>query len=64
MRRGALFNRRYVDGQARGHEAAVRLFESEAQGGRSPLLRHFAEGALPILRAHLRHAEAIRRRIG
>ncbi|HVH74011.1 MAG TPA: DUF4142 domain-containing protein [Stellaceae bacterium] len=62
--RGALFNRRYINGQVRGHQAAVQLFESEAQQGRSPLLRHFAQTALPMLRAHLRRAEAIRRRVG
>ena len=62
--RGPGFNRRYIDGQIRAHEATIALFEGEARQGRSPQLRRFAQSALPLLQAHLRRAQAIARRVG
>ncbi|HJU16218.1 MAG TPA: DUF4142 domain-containing protein, partial [Stellaceae bacterium] len=53
------FDRDYIDQQIRAHRQAIALFTAEAQGGQNPVLRRLAQQALPILRSHLREAEAI-----
>ncbi len=59
-RTGRAFDAGYVAiaGPA-AHEAAIRLYETEARDGRDPQLRAFAAAALPTLRAHLSAAREL-----
>lgn len=41
------------------HEAAIRLYETEAKDGRDPQLRAFAARTLPVLNAHLNAARQL-----
>ncbi|HDR9799832.1 TPA: DUF4142 domain-containing protein [Burkholderia cenocepacia] len=41
------------------HEAAIRLYETEAKDGRDPQLRAFAARTLPMLNAHLNAARQL-----
>ncbi|KVH63956.1 DUF305 domain-containing protein [Burkholderia sp. MSMB1072] len=51
---GRAFDTAYVAlAGPRAHEAAVRLYETEAKDGRDPQLRAFAARTLPMLNAHL-----------
>ena len=61
---GADFDKQYIDGQVAMHQQTIQLFEGEAQSGQDARLRRFAHDTLPTLRAHLRQAEAISKRLG
>lgn len=50
---GAEFDREYVNGQVRDHEAAVQLFEKQADDDSDPDAKAFAAKTLPTLRMHL-----------
>ncbi|WP_438820165.1 DUF4142 domain-containing protein [Burkholderia lata] len=57
---GHAFDTAYVAlAGTRAHEAAIRLYEAEAQNGRDPQLRAFAANALPMLNAHLAAARQL-----
>ena len=56
---GEEFDRQYMQGQVQDHEAAVRLFASEATQPTGPVDALAAE-LLPALRQHLQMAEEIR----
>lgn len=45
------------------HEAAIRLYETEAKDGRDPQLRAFAARTLPVLNAHLNAARQLAKRV-
>jgi len=56
---GPRFDRRYIAGQVREHEKAVRLFERQAASGQDPRLRQFAADKLPTLKQHLQMAQSL-----
>ncbi|WP_321866674.1 DUF4142 domain-containing protein [Burkholderia cenocepacia] len=57
---GRAFDAAYVAlAGPRAHEAAVRLYETEAKEGRDPQLRAFAARTLPMLNAHLSAARQL-----
>lgn len=56
---GAEFDQAYMEEMVTDHEEDVELFEEQAQSGKDPDLRAFAEETLPILREHLQMAEEI-----
>ncbi|HZH28545.1 MAG TPA: DUF4142 domain-containing protein [Azospirillaceae bacterium] len=55
---GAQFDRSYMLGQVRDHQATIQLYEREAAQGGDTALRQIASGALPSLRQHLEMAQA------
>ncbi|MGK8207866.1 DUF4142 domain-containing protein [Burkholderia cenocepacia] len=64
-RSGAAFDAGYVAlAGPRAHEAAIRVYETEARDGHDPQLRAFATRTLPTLRADLAAARQLARRIG
>lgn len=64
-RSGPAFDAGYVElAGPRAHEAAIRVYESEARDGHDPQLRAFATRTLPALRADLAAARTLARKIG
>jgi putative membrane protein len=55
---GAEFDRQYMDAILNDHREVVARFEHEAQAGRDPDVKAFAERTLPMLRHHLELAVA------
>ncbi len=55
----AVFDSNYVIAQRKGHVEAVRLVGAYARNGENPPLKQFASQILPILKEHLRLAEAL-----
>jgi len=51
------FQTAYVDGQVADHQAAIDLFQTEAQSGQDFLLVLLAKASLPVLQAHLTQAQ-------
>ncbi|CAD9228777.1 putative exported protein [Burkholderia cenocepacia] len=61
---GSAFDTAYVAlAGPRAHEAAIRLYETEAKDGRDPQLRAFAARTLPTLNAHLSAARQLAKTI-
>jgi putative membrane protein len=56
---GASFDREYVRGMVQDHQKDVKLFQREAQNGKDPELRSFAQQTLPILQDHLQMAQQL-----
>ncbi len=54
---GAAFDRAYIDGQVKDHEAAVKLFETESKDGRNEALKAWAGRTLEHLKRHLKEAQ-------
>ncbi len=61
---GENFDRRYVRGQLKDHEAAVALFQAEAKNGKNPQLKEFAVQTLPTLREHQEMVRKLASRFG
>ena len=61
---GADFDKAYISGQVQAHQDTITAFEAEAANGQNAQLKRFAQGALPMLRSHLKQAEAIAKRVG
>lgn len=55
---GTQFDRQYMKGQVTDHKTTVALFKQEANSGRDPQLRAYAQKYLPILQHHLQMAES------
>jgi putative membrane protein len=51
------FDRMYMEGQLKAHEAAVKLFEKESQIGQDQDLKAWAVKTLPTLQEHLQLAK-------
>jgi len=51
------FDIAYVNSQLSDHNAAIALFQKEAQNGSDAALKQFAASTLPTLQAHLRLAQ-------
>ena len=58
---GTRFDRTYVPMMLKGHQRAVKLFQSYAQNGDDQQLKQWAQQTLPTLQEHLRRAEAMER---
>jgi putative membrane protein len=58
---GTRFSRTYARMMLKGHQQAVKLFQSYAQNGDDQQLKEWAEQTLPTLQEHLRRAEAMER---
>ncbi len=54
------FDRTYVAGQVKGHIQAVNLVGAYAKSGTNPALKELAAKTQPILKEHLKMAEALR----
>lgn len=61
---GAEFDRMYMSHMVKDHEKDVKEFEKQAQSGKDPALRSFAEQTLPILRQHLELARSLATQVG
>jgi len=51
------FDVAYVNSQITAHNAAISLFQKEAQSGSDAALKQFAASTLPTLQAHLKYAQ-------
>lgn len=58
----AAFDRTYVADQIKGHVQAVNLVGAYAKTGSNPVLKELADKTLPVLKEHLKSAEALRTR--
>ena len=56
---GRAFVNAYMPNQIQAHEAAIQLFQNEAQNGNNPQLRNLAQQSVPILQQHLEMAQRI-----
>jgi len=56
---GAQFDRTYMRENVKDHKKAVALFQKEANRGKDPDLRAFAQKTLPELQQHLQMAEQL-----
>ncbi len=56
---GETFDKSYIKGMIKDHEEDIALFKKEAQAGRDPDAKAFAQAALPTLRAHLKRIKSI-----
>jgi putative membrane protein len=52
-KKGAEFDKAYVDAMAKNHPKDISLFEDRAQSSKDPQIKAFAEQSLPILQEHL-----------
>lgn len=58
---GTRFGRTYARMMLKGHQQAVKLFQSYARNGDDQQLKEWAQQTLPTLQEHLRRAEAMKR---
>ncbi|HEY0802228.1 MAG TPA: DUF4142 domain-containing protein [Steroidobacteraceae bacterium] len=56
---GASFDKSYVKGMIKDHQADIAEFKKEAASGQDPDARAFASAALPTLEAHLKKIQSI-----
>jgi putative membrane protein len=61
---GPEFDKAYIGLVIATHRNLIGLFESEANNGQDPRIKHYARGVLAILHHHLHDAEAIGHTIG
>jgi putative membrane protein len=62
--KGDEFDRAYVAGLVKEHEAAVALFEKQAKDGQDEDLKAWAKKTLPHLREHLKMARDLNEKLG
>lgn len=56
---GADFDKSYVSAEVKDHQQDVAAFQREAQSGKDPALKGFAQKYLPVIRQHLQMAQAL-----
>jgi putative membrane protein len=61
---GAAFDKEYIQGQIRDHEATIALFKAEIDGGQNADAKAFATETLPTVEAHLKRAKEIAAKVG
>jgi putative membrane protein len=61
---GKAFDREYIAGQVKDHQATISLFEKQVSGGTNSQIKDFASTTLPHLRMHLQNAESLQSRVG
>ena len=59
MQSGSAFDKTYLQGQVRDHQATIALFQEEAGHGQDADTKAFAAKLLPTLKMHLQHVTAI-----
>ena len=60
---GASFDKGFIDAQVKSHEDAISLFEKESQSGSDREIKAFASKQLPGLRAHLKQAQDLQKKL-
>jgi putative membrane protein len=50
---GKKFDRAYLKGQTKDHEAMLKVFQAEQTGGKDAELKAFAEQTIPVIQKHL-----------
>ena len=55
--KGAAFDHRYVREMIAGHTKAIAIYKKEAADAQNPVLKSYAEDALPVLEKHLAGAK-------
>ena len=63
MLQGAEFDKTYLQGQVRDHQATIALFQEEAGHGEDAQTKAFAAKTLPTLMMHLEHVTAITKKM-
>jgi putative membrane protein len=58
-KKGAEFDRIYIDEQTKAHDEAVNLFTAYSQSGDKPKLKAFAAETLPTLKKHQEHVKKL-----
>ena len=61
---GSEFDKAYAEQMLKDHKETVALFEAEARDGKDAELKGFATETLPILKEHLKLAQALAGRFG
>lgn len=56
---GTDFDREYVRDMVKDHEMDVRAFQKEANSGKDPQIKNFAQQTLPVLQEHLSKIKSI-----
>ncbi len=51
--KGATFDRRYIEDMIAGHEKGIAIYKKEAAEAQNPVLKSYADNALPVLEKHL-----------
>lgn len=62
QKEGAEFDALYAKHAVQAHEAAIELFETQAEKGSDDEVAGFAQDVLELLRQHLQHAHMLQRR--
>jgi putative membrane protein len=57
-KKGAEFDKAYMDMMVNDHNEDIALFENEAKSSNDPMLKDFATATLPVLRKHLSAAKS------
>jgi putative membrane protein len=60
---GNAFNTAYARNQVSDHQEDIALFEKEANNGKNPELKAYAQKTLPILKEHLRLARQMKQAV-
>ncbi len=60
---GEAFDRAYMQGQVKGHETALMVYQRQAEQGKAAALQALAQTTAPILEEHLKAAQAIARNL-
>jgi putative membrane protein len=61
---GSEFDKQYMAAMVRDHRADIEEFSREAEKGHDADVKNFASDTLPVLREHLKLAEAAARAVG
>jgi len=61
---GAAFDKAYVAGMLKDHEADLKEFEKEMRTGKDPNIKNFAAQTLPVLQDHLERVKSIHSKMG
>ncbi len=61
---GVAFDRAYVTGMLKDHEADVKEFQKEARSGQDQAIKNFAAQTLPVLQEHLEKIKSIHSKTG
>lgn len=58
--KGAAFDHKYITLMIDGHMQAIAVYKKEAADAQSPVLKSYAENALPVLQKHLADAKDVK----
>ncbi len=57
---GDKFDKTYISGQVRAHEAMLKLFERESTNGKDADLKAFADSTVPVIQKHITMAQNVK----